>query len=739
MQAIILAGGVGSRLLPLTADLPKPMIPLINKPLMEYSVELLKKHGINDIGITVRYLPQYIKAHFSSGEKWNVNILYFEEEKTLGTAGSVKLAEDKLDDSFIVISGDALTNIDLTKILKYHNAINADVTIVLSKQATPLEYGVVLTDQMGRVTSFCEKPQWESVISDTVNTGIYILKKDVLSKIPSNTEFDFSKDLFPILLKENYRIFGYTTEDYWSDLGTHQSYLSACKDILQGKVFDSKYENIIDENVTISEKVKLLPPVYIGKNTIINGECTIGPNVVVGNNCIIENSTVDNCLLWDKVIVDGLGLSQTIIGESTRLQQCIISKNSVIGSNVFIGKNAHIKNGSEIYNNISIKENSIVSGKCTESTIKKADIWNDNGICGIWNHNISSQTLIGIASSYYDEKMIVSSNKTALANSVANLMASYLCLCGSNVYISNSNESSCRFFSCVNQIKGIYIFEKNESILIQFFDKKGLNISHHDEKRIDFEKNSFSTKRGRIIRLNSIDKDFEYFLNASIPFSYENVQIKADEYFKLHNIIWDNTFDGDLTSLASGAIKANNGTITDVYSRDGHLSTFEFLRLKVALTCFLGCKKIFLPVYTPEEIIKEANEYNLKILRVYQHKGDSMQQAEFFNSTEILLEYVPSFFAQAYAFYLSKNSIKKDNNYIISRYDFEIEPEFSCKTIFALNKNKNGNIISGQYKNATITILPHNNGCSFSAYGKFAKEEYSPDILEEYVLTNSNK
>ena len=185
MQAIILAGGIGSRLKPLTENLPKPMIPLLNKPLMEYTVELLKKHNLTNIGATLMFLPQKIKEHFTDGNAWRVEMSYFQETTPLGTGGSVKMAENQLDETFVVISGDALTNVDLTKVLEFHKTNEADVTIVLSKQENPLEYGVVLTDETGKITAFSEKPQWENVVSNTVNTGIYVMNKKVLSKIPS--------------------------------------------------------------------------------------------------------------------------------------------------------------------------------------------------------------------------------------------------------------------------------------------------------------------------------------------------------------------------------------------------------------------------------------------------------------------------------------------------------------------------------------------------------------------------
>ncbi len=738
MQAIILAGGKGTRLRPLTQELPKPMIPVLNKPLIEYSIDLLKKYNIKDIGITLMFLPQYVQNHLKNGEEYGVNISYFEEEIPLGTAGSVKLAEKFLDDTFIVISGDALTNINIEKILKYHKSINADVTLILSKQSEPLEYGVVLTETSGKVISFSEKPQWENVFSDTVNTGIYVINKKVLERIPKNTEFDFSRDLFPLLLKENYNLYGYITEDYWCDLGSPESYLTATKDVFSGKVFGNKYENILSKNVIISENVKFIPPVFVGENTIINGNCTIGPNVSIGKDCIIENSQISESVLWNKNLINHCEFSNVIVGNDNNVDSSILSGNNVVGSNVKINKNTHIKNGIKIYNNVKIPMDSIIESDVFESISKKENLFTDNGIEGIWNHNITPELFLGIASSYEAEKILISSNNTPLSTNLSNLLSSYYALCGTNVYKTISNESSCRFFSLINKIKSVYIFEKNKKISIQFIDEKGLNISHNSEKSINLAKKDFSNNHGRIIRLNSIDKDFEYFLNSSIPFCKDNVQISSDEKYRLHNLIWeDNDFNGQLNKLSSASVLAKSGAITDLYDKDGRLSVSTFLSLKCDIISFLGGDSVFLPSYTPEEIIESAKGKNLKIYKLMQHRGDSMQQAQSFNEIAVLIEFVPAFFAQALAFYLSKNEINYKNNILISRYDFKTFPFNTCKTIFALNKNKIGESVTSNYKNGIITIVPKNNGYYFSAYGKFFKEEYAPDIIEHFVNENT--
>jgi mannose-1-phosphate guanylyltransferase/phosphomannomutase len=208
MKAIIMAGGEGSRLRPLTCTIPKPLVPILNRPVMEYAIELLKRNQIKEIGVTLQYLPQEIENWFGDGREWNISLTYFTETNPLGTAGSVKNAESFLDDTFIVISGDALTDFDLQKAIDFHKKKKALVTLILTSVNNPLEYGVVLTHKDGSIDRFLEKPGWGEVFSDQVNTGIYIIEPDVLEYIPSDKPYDFSKDLFPALLHKDLPLFG---------------------------------------------------------------------------------------------------------------------------------------------------------------------------------------------------------------------------------------------------------------------------------------------------------------------------------------------------------------------------------------------------------------------------------------------------------------------------------------------------------------------------------------------------
>ncbi|MBR2569473.1 MAG: nucleotidyltransferase family protein, partial [Paenibacillus sp.] len=236
MKAVIMAGGKGTRLRPLTLNTPKPMVPLLNRPCMEYIIELLKRHDIHQIAVTVQYLPEVIRNHFGDGSAYGVELYYAEEDTPLGTAGSIKNAAEFLDETFIVISGDALTDFNLRQAIDYHKDKDALATMVLTQVDSPLEYGVVMTDESGRVTRFLEKPSWSEVFSDTVNTGIYVLEPEILDWIPANCSYDFSLNLFPELLSNNKALYGYVAEGYWSDIGNLQQYRKSQFDMLDGHV-----------------------------------------------------------------------------------------------------------------------------------------------------------------------------------------------------------------------------------------------------------------------------------------------------------------------------------------------------------------------------------------------------------------------------------------------------------------------------------------------------------------------
>ncbi len=236
MNGVIMAGGFGTRLRPLTHTLPKPMIPMANKPMMEHIVDLLREHGITDLVTLLHFQPELIEGHFGDGAEFGVRMTYVAATEDYGTAGAVKNAEDHLRGTFLVISGDLLTDFDLRAALQFHRERGADLTILLTRVENPLQYGVVITEPDGRISRFLEKPTWSEVFSDTVNTGIYLLEPSVLDLMPPRREFDFSRDLFPLMMREGRKLFGYVAAGYWRDVGDLLEYRLAHQDILAGTV-----------------------------------------------------------------------------------------------------------------------------------------------------------------------------------------------------------------------------------------------------------------------------------------------------------------------------------------------------------------------------------------------------------------------------------------------------------------------------------------------------------------------
>ena len=224
MKAVVMAGGEGTRLRPMTANQPKPMLPVVNRPIMEHALRLLRRHGLTETVVTVQFLASIVRNYFGDGEDFGMRLQYATEETPLGTAGSVKNAEDALrDEPFLVISGDALTDIDLSDLIAFHKDNNALVTVALARVPDPLEFGIVIVDDDGKIQRFLEKPTWGQVFSDTVNTGIYVMEPEVLAHVPAGQVVDWSADVFPKLLENGAPLYGWIADGYWEDVGSLES------------------------------------------------------------------------------------------------------------------------------------------------------------------------------------------------------------------------------------------------------------------------------------------------------------------------------------------------------------------------------------------------------------------------------------------------------------------------------------------------------------------------------------
>lgn len=331
---MILAAGVGSRLDPLTRNVPKPMVPILNRPVIEHIVDKLKKHGFTEIMVNLHYLGDVIKAHLGDGKKFGVQIKYAQEDRLWGDAGSVKRAEEFLrDGTFLVVGGDDISDIDLSRLLKYHKDKKALSTIALSLVDDPSEYGIVLMNEKGRITRFLEKPKGEVIFSNTANTGVYLFEPEVFDVIPRGVSFGFGHNVFPQLLEQKKPLFGYLTSSYWRDVGNLQVYRRTHNDVLEGRVDlniglpQSRRYVWIGDNVEIDPSAEIGYPVAIGHNVRIEAGAQLLENTIVGNNCVVESgATLRETILWDGAVVM----------RNTHLERCVVGNNCHVKSNAAV-------------------------------------------------------------------------------------------------------------------------------------------------------------------------------------------------------------------------------------------------------------------------------------------------------------------------------------------------------------------------------------------------------------------
>lgn len=324
------------------------MVQLLGRPCIEYTIELLRRYGITEIALTVHYLPEMLKNHLGDGSKFGVHLHYFEENEALGTAGSVRNVGEFLDDRFLVISGDAMTDFDLSNVMDFHVAHEALATIVMTEVASPCDFGLVLTEADGKVLRFLEKPKPHEVFTNTVNTGIYVFEKEILNWIPKAGTYDFGKELFPNLLTKQLPLYGYAATGYWSDIGNLDQYRKTQFDMLNGRINLHIHGNQIAKDVWLGKDVQLHPnvkvqgPVFIGEGTVIHAGGQIGPYAVLGqNNYIEQGATITQSIAWNHVhIGESTDITGTMLCHRTKVESGI----TLLGGTIFADeKNARLE------------------------------------------------------------------------------------------------------------------------------------------------------------------------------------------------------------------------------------------------------------------------------------------------------------------------------------------------------------------------------------------------------------
>lgn len=557
MKAIVMAGGFGTRIQPLTHSIPKPMLPILNRPMMEHTIVKLKEAGITEFIVILYFKPDVIMNYFKDGSQFGINIAYVVPDDDYGTAGAVKKAQMYIgDENFIVISGDLVTDFDFKKIFYHHQIKKSKLSITLTTVDNPLEFGVVVADEDGRIQRFIEKPSWGEAICNTINTGIYIIEPEILDYIPKNENFDFAKDLFPLLLREGIELMAGFVEGYWRDVGNPESYREVHEDIFNNKIALKSHGHTIyypdgtlisENNKSFDKSIDIIGSVVIGKNVTIEKGCKL-KNVSIGDNVIIkQNSEIENSVIWKNVT----------IGSNAKFDGCIICDNNQIGKSVTaksgmvlaesckIGGLVTINKDITIWPYKVIEKSHVVSSNMVFGNRYKNSIFEYGTVIGQSNVELSCVMATKLAEAFATQlpvgsNVIVSRDYNPGSRMLKRAIVGGLLSAGVNVIDYNIIALSVMRYSIQSHCAlagGIHVnqfLNDPTRSVISFFDHHAHQINHEISKKIEktFLNESFrrvdASKIAQIIESNN-ETEYEEYKNRVVSL-LENSLRKGLEY-----------------------------------------------------------------------------------------------------------------------------------------------------------------------------------------------------------------
>ncbi len=530
MKAVVMAGGFGTRIQPLTNSRPKPMLPIINRPMMEQTMMTLKDLGITEFIVLLYFKPEIIQDYFGDGSDFGIKITYVVPDDDYGTAGAVKLAQEYIgDDNFIIISGDLVTDFDFQKIFDYHKSKNSKLTITLTSVDNPLEFGVVIANEEGKIEKFLEKPSWGEVFSDTINTGIYIIEPEILNYIPSHENYDFAKDLFPRLMREGIELIAGYAKGYWRDVGNPESYREVYEDILAGKVkfkIDG-YKQIFPDGVLytpepykLDKSIEIIGTVILGRGVILKKNIKLN-NVVIGDNVSIgKDSNIRNSVLWNDIT----------IGRNAKFDSCVICNNNKIGKNVTaragmilaegceVGELVNIEKDVTIWSDKVIEDASIVSNSLILGSKYKNSIFEHGKVIGQSNVELSCEMATKLAEAFgaqlpIGSTILIARDYNKNSRMLKRAFLGGILSSGIDVIDYSAIPSSimrCNISIHDKFVAGVYFNQKIDdptSTVITFFNNEALRLNSDVSKKIEkaFFKESFRrvdySKIGQITEL----------------------------------------------------------------------------------------------------------------------------------------------------------------------------------------------------------------------------------------------
>jgi len=692
MKAVVMAGGEGSRLRPLTSRRPKPLAPIANKPVMHHIVDLLARHGITETVATLHYLADEIETYFGDGSQLGITMHYVVEDTPLGTAGAVKMAEAQLqDDTFVIISGDAMTDVDLTSLIEAHRRAKNVATIALWRVNNPLEFGVVITDDEGRITRFLEKPSWGEVFSDTINTGIYVLEPEVFAYMEAGKNYDFSKDIFPLLLRDGKRLGGHVISDYWADVGNLQQYQQANYDALSGAVRTRRPASQIAETVWVGRDCEIDATVSITGFVQLGNGVTIGPGVVIeGPACIGDGSIVEagaqirRSVLWENVYAgeDAQLTDCTIANRTIVKAHASVGEGSVVGEHCIIGESAVVRPNLRLWPEKNVSSGAIVSMSLIYGIKWPGSLFGGVGVTGLANLEITPEFALKLGQAFGSflrtGDSVMTSRDTHPASRIMNrCIISGLLSVGINVEDLRSYPLPLsRFATRTGGNGGVHVRldpDYSRSLLFEFLDHSGINVDKATERKIE---NLFFREDFRHVAMDDVgllnfparalENYTAAFLEALAPQGMPNrrFRVVVDYAFgnaalvlprilsklNIETIALNAYFDDNRVHNASverpnsleqladivGTLKADLGILLDhdgetfavVDDKERIVDGNELIALLTLMVVRGGAKTIAVPVMAPGAIETIAQEYGATVIRARSDRRSLMALAE---------------------------------------------------------------------------------------------------------------
>jgi mannose-1-phosphate guanylyltransferase/phosphomannomutase len=691
MRAVVMAGGEGSRLRPLTSRRPKPLAPIANKPVMHHIVDLLRRHGITEIVATLHYLADEIESYFADGAHLGVRMQYVVEDTPLGTAGAVKMAQARLGgETFVIISGDAMTDVDLTALIEAHRAQKNVATIALWRVSNPLEFGVVITDEHAQITRFLEKPSWGEVFSDTINTGIYVLEPEVLDYMEPGRTYDFSKDIFPLLLRDGKRLGGHVISDYWADVGNLQQYQQANYDALAGTVQTERPPVVVSDRVwagadcTIDPSATLVGPIQLGTGVSIGPGALIEGPAAIGDGSILEaGAKLHRAVLWENVYVgDDAELTDCTVAARTIVKsRASVGEGAVIGERCIIGEAASIRPHLRLWPEKNVSSGAIVSMSLIYGIKWPGSLFGGVGVSGLANLEITPEFALKLGQAFGSYlkpgDTVFTSRDTHPSSRVMNrCIISGLLSVGINVEDLRSLPLPLsRFATRAGGDGGVHVRlapENSHALLFEFLDGKGINVDKAAERKIE---NLFFREDFRRVAMDDVgllefparalENYTSAFLDALAPksdgprfravidYASGNAALvlpRVLNRLNIETIALNAYFDDNrvrsariersrsLEQIADivGTLNADLGILLDhdgetfalVDDRGRVVDGNELIALLTLMVVRAGAKLVAVPVTAPSAIEAIAGEYGAQVIRARSDRRSLMALAE---------------------------------------------------------------------------------------------------------------